>query len=379
MRILADENIPLLDEFFGAFGSIRRMPGRAMDRAAVGEADILIVRSITPVTRALLEGSPVRFVGTCTIGTDHLDIDYLESAGIAWSSAPGCNARGVVDYVLGALLALSDARGVSLSERTYGVVGAGQVGGRLVEVLKGLNLNVLVCDPPRALSAPDDFVSLETVMEKCDVISLHAPLVRSGPDATYHLFDAERLAGLKAGTWLINACRGEVIDNKALRECLVEGADLEVVLDVWESEPEVDIELAKRCRLATPHIAGHSLEGKWRGTAMVYAAFCAWQEKMPEKALEDFLPEQWLSKIELSASATPEQALRLLCRAVYDPRNDDAAFRLSLKGDTQTRRNGFDLLRKHYPQRREITGLRVYTDASPATSRIVEALGATRL
>jgi erythronate-4-phosphate dehydrogenase len=379
MRILADENIPLLDEFFGAFGPIRRMPGRAMDKAAVGEADALIVRSITPVTRALLDGSPVRFVGTCTIGTDHLDIEYLDAAGIAWSSAPGCNARGVVDYVLGALLALSDARGVSLSDRTYGIVGAGQVGSRLVEVLKGLGLNVLVCDPPRAASESGEFVSLQTLVEACDVISLHTPLVRSGPEPTYHLFDARRLAALKPGAWLINACRGEVIDNPALRKHLADGADLEVVLDVWEGEPEVDVELAHLCRLATPHIAGHSLEGKWRGTAMIYAAFCAWQKQVPEKSLEDFLPEQWLSKLELSANATPDQALKLLCRAVYDPRNDDAAFRLLLKGAAQERRSGFDQLRKYYPQRREITGLRVYAGASPALSRVVEALGAINL
>ncbi|GGM22440.1 erythronate-4-phosphate dehydrogenase [Pseudomonas asuensis] len=379
MRILADENIPLLDEFFGAFGPIRRMPGRAMDKAAVGEADALIVRSITPVNRALLDGSPVRFVGTCTIGTDHLDIEYLDAAGIAWSSAPGCNARGVVDYILGALLALSDARGVSLSDRTYGIVGAGQVGSRLVEVLKGLGLNVLVCDPPRAASESGEFVSLQTLVEACDVISLHTPLVRSGPEPTYHLFDAKRLAALKPGAWLINACRGEVIDNPALRKHLADGADLEVVLDVWEGEPEVDVELAHLCRLATPHIAGHSLEGKWRGTAMIYAAFCAWQKQVPEKSLEDFLPEQWLSKLELSANATPDQALKLLCRAVYDPRNDDAAFRLSLKGAAQERRSGFDQLRKYYPQRREITGLRVYAGASPALSRVVEALGAINL
>jgi erythronate-4-phosphate dehydrogenase len=350
-----------------------------MNRTAVSEADILIVRSITRVTRELLEETPVRFVGTCTIGTDHLDIPFLESMGITWSSAPGCNARGVVDYVLGALLTLSDVRGVPLAERTYGIVGAGEVGGRLVNVLRGLGLRVLICDPPRSVSHPDEFVSLETLIEACDVISLHAPLIRSGPDATYHLFDDERLKRLQPGTWLINACRGEVIDNQALRSCLVNGADFEVVLDVWEGEPEVDTELARLCCLATPHIAGHSLEGKWRGTAQIYTALCQWLGQRPSKTLEDFLPEQWLSKLELSATATADQALKLLCRSVYEPRNDDAAFRLSLKGEAQARREGFDRLRKYYPQRREITGLQVQVNNNPALSRVVKALGAKGL
>ncbi len=185
MRILADENIPVVDAFFADQGSIRRLPGRAIDRAALAEVDVLLVRSVTEVSRAALAGSPVRFVGTCTIGTDHLDLDYFAEAGIAWSSAPGCNARGVVDYVLGCLLAMAEVRGADLAERTYGVVGAGQVGGRLVEVLRGLGWKVLVCDPPRQAREPDgEFVSLERLLAEADVISLHTPLNRDGEHPT---------------------------------------------------------------------------------------------------------------------------------------------------------------------------------------------------
>lgn len=149
MLIVADENIPLVDAFFAEFGEIRRLPGRQITRADVHDADVLLVRSVTKVDRDLLEGSAVRFVGTCTIGTDHLALDYFHQEGIQWSSAPGCNARGVVDYVLGSLLTLAEIEGADLNQRTYGVVGAGEVGGRLVNVLKGLGFNVLVCDPPR--------------------------------------------------------------------------------------------------------------------------------------------------------------------------------------------------------------------------------------
>ncbi|MCM2331068.1 erythronate-4-phosphate dehydrogenase [Geopseudomonas sagittaria] len=359
MRLLADENIPLLDPFFASFGEIRRMPGRAIDRAAVADADVLLVRSVTRVDRALLEGSAVKFVGTCTIGTDHLDLAYFAEAGIAWSSAPGCNARGVVEYVLGALLALAERHGVELATRTYGVVGAGQVGGRLVEVLRALGWSVLVCDPPRQAREGGDFVTLEEIVRRCDVISLHTPLTRDGGDATWHLLDAGRLAQLKPGSWLINASRGAVVDNAALKAHLQGGADLEAVLDVWEGEPQVDAELAALCRLATPHIAGYSLDGKLRGTEQIYQAFCSWRGEAAPVGLQQLLPPAWLSELVLHEQAEPSWALATVCRAVYDPRLDDAAFRRSLVGDAEARRAGFDALRKHYPMRRELPELTV--------------------
>lgn len=380
MRILADENIPLVEAFFGGHGDIRRLPGRSIDRAALGDAEVLLVRSVTDVSRELLAGSQVKFVGTCTIGTDHLDLDYFAKAGIVWSSAPGCNARGVVDWVLGSLLALAEVHGAKLSERRYGVVGAGQVGGRLVDVLRGLGWDVRVCDPPRAAAEGGDFRSLEEVLRECDVISLHTPLTRDGENPTRHLIDAQRLKALRPGTWLINASRGGVVDNTALRIHLESGADIDVALDVWEGEPEVNVRLAELCRIATPHIAGYSLDGKLRGTAQIYEAFCAWQQSAPAVDLDDLLPTQWLAELSLKEECDPEWALAMLCRAVYDPRSDDANFRRSLAGDTQTRRAAFDALRKHYPPRREITGLWVDIQGdSPRLESLLTALGANRV
>ncbi len=378
MRIVADENIPLLDEFFADFGEIRRLPGRAIDRAALADAELLLVRSVTRVDRALLEGSAVRFVGTCTIGTDHLDLDYFQRAGIGWSSAPGCNARGVVDYVLGSLLVLAEQQGVALANLTYGVIGAGQVGARLVEVLRGLGWRVLVCDPPRQAAEGGDFVGLEQLLGECDVLSLHTPLTGEGEHRTRHLLDAERLAALKPGAWLINASRGAVVDNAALRELLGRRADLQVVLDVWEGEPEVDVELAGLCRIATPHIAGYSLDGKLRGTAQIYQAACGYFDRAEAVRLDELTPRPWLSELSLDASAEPSWALATLCRAVYDPRRDDADFRRSLQGDATSRRAAFDALRKHYPMRREIDGLRVGLQGeAPQLVQLVKALGAT--
>ena len=290
MRILADENIPLVDAFFAEHGDIRRMPGRSINRAVLEQAEVLLVRSVTRVDRELLEGSAVRFVGTCTIGTDHLDIDYFDEVGIDWASAPGCNARGVVDYVLGSLLALAEGEGVALHDRRYGVIGAGEVGGRLVEVLRSLGWDVRVCDPPRQAREVGEFVGLDEILEECDVISLHTPLTLEGEHSTFHLLDGARLAQLRPGAWLINAARGAVVDNAALREQLARRPDIQAVLDVWEGEPQVDVELAELCWIATPHIAGYSLDGKLRGTAQIYQALCASKGIEPKVDLAELLP-----------------------------------------------------------------------------------------
>ncbi|WP_434698522.1 4-phosphoerythronate dehydrogenase PdxB [Pseudomonas sp. D1-1] len=378
MLIVADENIPLLDAFFQGFGEIRRVPGRGIDRALVEQADVLLVRSVSQVNRALLEGSKVRFVGTCTIGTDHLDLEYFAEAGIRWASAPGCNARGVVDYVLGSLMTLAEIEGADLAQRTFGVVGAGQVGGRLIKVLKDLGWVVKVCDPPRQAAEGGDYLSLEQIIEQCDVISLHTPLTRDGEQPTWHLFDEQRLNNLKPGTWLINAARGPVIDNTALREVLLEREDLQAVLDVWEREPTVDVDLADLCVIATPHIAGYSLDGRQRGTAQIYEALCGFLQRPVEVSLAELLPRPWLAGLTLDAATDPAWALAALCRSVYDPRRDDADFRRSLIGTDSEQRSAFDALRKHYPPRREIDSLKVRIEGqSPTLENIVAALGAT--
>ncbi len=380
MLIVADENIPLLDAFFQGFGEIRRYPGRSLDAASVREADILLVRSVTKVDRHLLEGSRVQFVGTCTIGTDHLDLDYFDQVGIRWSSAPGCNARGVVDYVLGSLLTLADLEGASLPERVYGVVGAGQVGGRLVSVLRALGWKVMVCDPLRQAAEGGDYVELDTLLQACDVISLHTPLERGGQYPTWHLFGPAELAKLRPGAWLINASRGAVVDNGALRALLQQRDDLHAVLDVWEGEPQVDLQLADLCTVATPHIAGYSLDGRQRGTAQIYRALCQHLGVNEVIQLADLLPRPPVAQIELDAEVDLQWALAMLCRAVYDPRRDDADFRRSLSEDVQQQRAAFDALRKHYPPRREIEGLSVrIRGSSPELARLIDALGAKRV
>jgi erythronate-4-phosphate dehydrogenase len=373
VRILADENIPML-EVFERHGQLRRTAGRSLDRSVLADAEVLLVRSVTQVDQALLAGSQVKFVGTCTIGTDHLDLEYFAKQGIAWASAPGCNARGVVDYVLGALLTLAERDGVDLAQRCYGVVGAGQVGDRLVQVLRGLGWQVLVCDPPRQKREGGNYVDLPTLLARCDVISLHTPLTVHGDNLTQHLIGTEQLQALSHGAWLINASRGAVVNNQALKRFLAQRSDVRAVLDVWEGEPQVDVELAQRCDIATAHIAGYSLDGKIRGTELIYQAFCEYFS-VPIKSAIDF-PAQTLLSMQLARHTSQADALRVVCRAVYDPRADDAAFRLSLQGDAAQRCMAFDQVRKNYPVRREIPDLQVQVNESTAALRqMIVALG----
>jgi erythronate-4-phosphate dehydrogenase len=380
MRIVADENIPLLNEFFAGFGSIERLPGRTLSAEAVRDADVLLVRSVTSVNAALLQGSAVRFVGTCTIGTDHLDLPWLNAQDIQWASAPGCNARGVVDYVLGSMMTLAELDGVALANRRFGIVGAGQVGARLASVLRGFGWEVKVCDPPRQAAQGGDYHSLDEIIEQCDVISLHTPLTRDGAYPTWHLLDHARLERLRSGAWLINAARGPVVSNQALKQVLRARDDLHAVLDVWEEEPTVDLALADLCTLATPHIAGYSLEGRQRGTAAIYNALCAWRGQQPAISLDSLLPPPWLAQVNLHGRADPAWALAMLCKSVYDPRRDDADFRRSLSTTPATQRAAFDALRKGYPERREIDGLSVRIQGEARLLRqYVQALGATLL
>lgn len=376
MRILADENIPLLDEFFAGEGEITRLPGRAIDAAAIANADALLLRSVTRVSADMLRDSPVRFIGTCTIGTDHLDLPGLAAAGVQVASAPGCNARGVVEYVLSVLLTLSERSGLDWRQRTVGIIGVGEVGSRLAETLRQLGVKVLCCDPPRAEQGAAGMLRLDEVLAAADVISCHVPLTRQGPHATGHLFNQARLHALRPGTWLINSSRGPVIDNTALQRLLTERNDLHVALDVWEHEPTLEPALVARCALATPHIAGYSLDGKLRGTEMIYQAWCAFKGQPVQRALADFAPAAGCNTLQLDSDAPGDWQLSRALRWVYDVRDDDARLRamLAQSTDQTTIRAGFDRLRKHYPLRRETPCVRI-AGAGHDSARLLQAAG----
>lgn len=378
MHIVADENIPLLDEFLGGIGRLTRLPGRLIDQTSVADADVLLVRSVTRVSADMLAGTPVRFVGTCTIGTDHLDLPGLASAGIEVASAPGCNARGVVEYVLSCLLTFSERATSAWQDRVVGIVGVGEVGGRLAMTLHALGIKTLLCDPSRAEQGEQGFVELDELIQGSDVISCHVPLSTDGPYATHHLFNAARLKMLRSGTWLINSSRGAVVDNAALFQVLEQRNDLLVALDVWENEPLVEPQLANRCALVTPHIAGYSLDGKLRGTAQIYRALCRFLQLPTSLTLEQLAPRSGAGEWLLEPGTPLDWALVKALRLVYDVRDDDARLRAMLaaaKSD-QASREGFDRLRKEYPLRRECNLLRINTAASePQMARRLLAAG----
>jgi erythronate-4-phosphate dehydrogenase len=377
MRIVADENIPLLDAFFGTFGTISRMPGRNIDRAALADADVLLVRSVTQVTAQLLSETPVRFVGTCTIGTDHLDLPGLQRAGVTVASAPGCNARGVVEYVLSCLLTLAERSGEHWQNKTVGVVGLGQVGGRLVRTLEALGVRCLLCDPPLADQGETGLSTLDELIAQADVITCHVPLIREGEHPTFHLFDQSRLQGLRAGAWLINSSRGPVIDNRALAAVLAERPDLQVALDVWELEPDADPVLARLCALVTPHVAGYSLDGKLRGTEQIYKALCNHLDHTARISLQALAPSAGKASIQCCPETPADWLLARALRWVYDVRDDDARMRHMLESSESPaqRRAGFDALRKGYPLRREAALIDLVGTKQEATESLLRAAG----
>ncbi len=279
MQILADNNMSGLEETFGRQGNLVSFDGRSLTRADLGDAEVLLVRSVTTVDASLLRGSQVRFVGTATIGTDHLDTRWLDQAGIAWASAPGCNADAAAQYTLGMLLLAMQRLGKQAADQKVAIVGHGNVGSRLHKLLDSLGVAVLVCDPPLEESGQLQSLTLAEALQ-ADIISLHVPLQRGGAHPTHHMLNSSTLAQMRTGALLINASRGGVVQEGALMDELSAGR-LYAALDVWPAEPCVNPVLLAATTVATPHVAGSSVEGKRRGTDMIFAAFMAWRGQSP--------------------------------------------------------------------------------------------------
>src|SRR5690606_5779011 len=273
MLILADENMPLVREAFAPLGEVRTVNGRHMQPDEIRDADVLLVRSVTRIDESLLKHSRVRFVGTATIGTDHIDTEYIRERGIAMASAPGSNANAVVDYVLSALCALDDTLERLSAGGAVGVIGLGNVGSRVVARLQSLRIDCIGFDPLLPAQPGLSCASLEELLA-ADVVCCHAPLTRDGAFPSLHMLDAAHLQQLRPGAVLLNAGRGGVIDGSALSRLLQFRDDVRVVLDVWEGEPAIDCDLLARVTLGTPHIAGYSLDGKIAGTRMMLEACC---------------------------------------------------------------------------------------------------------
>jgi len=366
VKIIADANIPLLAEAIGPLGEVVALPAERITADAVRDADALLVRSVTKVGETLLAGSRVRFVATATIGFDHIDQAYLAARGIGFAYAPGSNARSVAEYVLAAIFTLAEKHGFRVADKVLGIVGCGNVGGRLARLAEGIGMRVLRNDPPLARETGDPrYVSIEALAET-DIVTFHVPLARSGPDATYHMISDQRLATMKRGVTILNSSRGSVADSAALKKAVDAGRIGSLVLDVWEGEPNMDLDLLDRVHLATPHIAGYSYDGKINGTRMVLEALCRHFGLAREWDPAPLMPPPAVPRVRLPTGLSVQQALRRTIKAAYDIEADDARLREIAGRPPQERGKYFSTLRKKYPVRREFPSMTVELAAPDA-------------
>ena len=344
-NILADENMPLVSTLFAEYGNVKVMPGRHIASKDLESIDVLLVRSVTKIDEKLLRGTKVRYVGSATSGIDHLDVNYLSEANIQFDYAPGCNALAVTEYSLSAMSVLCD----NWRNKKVSVIGCGNVGSKLIEVLSKFGISCNYFDP---------FVERQDVpkirvfnrIAQSDILCFHTPLIETGEFPTKHLVGKKLLELLKPNTIIINAGRGAVISNKALLEFLKARKSIKVALDVWENEPDIDLELLDLVDIGTPHIAGNTIEGKLRGTQMLHKAFktwCGFDEHIPPRnqIKQDLEDGDLLNCDDLSK----------VCLSGYDIRVDNELFKETFKSRGNRVKAGeiFDLLRKNYRKRNE--------------------------
>lgn len=352
LKIVADENIPLLQEAFGEFGTITTYAGRDIGPDEVREADILLVRSVTHVNAALLAQSRVRWVASATAGIDHVEVDWLKAMGIGFAHAPGSNAQSVVEYVLAGLITHAHRTKAVLRGKTAGIVGYGNIGRRLAPRLAALGMSVVVHDPPLVRMQPDaipyPILGLTELLAASDVVTFHVPLTKLGEDATWHMLNADNINHLKAGVWLVQASRGGVVDEGVVVPARQSGLLGGLILDVWEGEPQPSPMAVQSADIATPHIAGYGYDAKIEGTRMILEAFGA-HFGVAVPALPTPSPP---NPCQMPASSLPEmERLFRLIQQVYPIQEDDQRFRALLKQPIEARPAYFHQLRKQYPKR----------------------------
>ncbi len=354
MKIVADTNIPFVKECFSSAGQVTAVAGREMSAETVADAGALLVRSVTKVNEQLLSGSKVRFVGTATIGFEHIDIDYLKRNGIAIASAPGSNANSVAEYVVAALLEIGAKYDLELAGKSIGIIGVGNVGSRVEKKCRALGMIPVLNDPPLKRQTRDDKYRPLEELFGCDFITLHTPLTFEGQDKTFHLADENFFNSLRDDVVFINTSRGGVVDTGALKKSIKNNKIRATVLDVWENEPDIDTELLNVVDIGTPHIAGYSYDGKITGMIMIYEALCKNFGLEQEHRIDDFLPAPAKPEINLNVKGySPQQIIRIAVGEIYDITEDDKGLRGILNMPLGKRCATFDRLRKEYPVRRE--------------------------
>ncbi len=371
MKIVADGNIPFVKECFSSIGEVEVVSGREMTANVVREADVLLVRSVTPVNKKLSAGSKVKFVGTATIGFEHIDVEHLKNNNIGFASASGSNANSVAEFIVGSLLEVGKKHKIKLEGKSIGIIGVGNVGSRVEKKCAALGMKIKLNDPPLQRQMKDKkYRPIEELFD-CDIITLHTPLTFEGIDKTFHLADDKFFKSLKDGCVFINTSRGAVHETEALKDAISSKKLGAVILDVWEDEPNIDAELLEMVDIGTPHIAGYSLDGKVAGMIMIYKAVCEYFGIKAEYDMESFLPEAKVPQLKVAVKDIDEQeVLRQTVAAVYDIKKDDANLRWMLDRTMGKRGVFFDDLRKNYPVRREFQNTKVVVKGDSISEKL---------
>ncbi len=346
MKIVADDKIPFLKGALEPFAEVVYLPGKLIDSEILKNTDALLIRTRTKCNSDLLEGTGVKFIGTATIGFDHIDTDYCNKKKIRWTNAPGCNSASVQQYIAAALLKISSEFRFNLKDKTLGIIGVGNVGSKVERFAQRMGMTVLLNDPPRARKENrKNFHSLDGVLSASDIVTVHVPLNIKGEDTTYHLFNEEIFGKFKKGAWFLNTSRGEVTDTKALKKALFSGKLAGAVLDVWENEPDIDPELLQQAYFATPHIAGYSTDGKANGTAMVVNSLCRYFNLPSENWYPANIPLPVNPYISIDCKDRQEEDIvREAVLRTYEINEDSSKLRLTpsdfekLRGDYRIRR-----------------------------------------
>ena len=409
MKIVVDAQLPYAAERFSALGDVEPLRADEMTTDALRAADALMVRSVTRVDRALLGGTGIRFVGSATSGTDHVDVAYLRSAGIAFADAAGCNSTAVAEYIAAVLLNLRARAELTLPGAVIGIVGCGHVGRKVARYAASLGCRVVINDPPLSRATCEPLYRPLDEIKECDVISLHVPLERGGTDPTYHLVDGAFLDSLRPGAILINTARGAVVDSAALKRCLRSGHLGASVLDVWENEPDIDCELFDLVTIGTAHIAGHTLDSKQRAVDMLFDAAVSKLCDRPEdlratngdsrlrgndNGQTPTLPchsrEGWnlaassgngshsnpMTSIEIPDRTDVLYAVQFALQSRFDITREAARLReVMTRTAARKRAAGFNALRAGHPARREFLATEVRIDANHPALNVLETLG----
>ncbi|MBN1821989.1 MAG: 4-phosphoerythronate dehydrogenase PdxB [Prolixibacteraceae bacterium] len=347
MKIIVDDKIPYIKGALEPFAEVVYLPGNKTTPEVVKNAEAIITRTRTICNEQLLKDSKVKFIASATIGFDHIDTAYCEKSGIGWTNAPGCNAESVNQYIASALFSYFLKKSESPENKTIGIVGVGNVGSKVARLCEIIGMKVLLNDPPRErVEGPEKFTSLKQICEESDIITFHVPLINSGKDKTLHMVDDVFIQSLKNKPLLINTCRGEVFDTNAVKSAYMEKQISGLIIDCWENEPDLDLEMLKLCDFATPHIAGYSKDGKANGTRMSVQAV----SRFFKLGIDNWEPEgvelPKSTKIEIDGQESDE--FSIIAEAVLSTYNIET-------DDKNLRENPgiFEKLRGDYPVRRE--------------------------